>query len=97
MGGVEGYEPLLSTPKGMEAAGPAASEAHNLQPVKVASDVITNKAQGSKVLISQKVLIKYYLTESVYNVVLQKSTPAQIRQLIHYISNGKGTGEPGCE
>ena len=31
-----------------------------------------------------------YLTESVYQVVLQKSIPAQIRQLILYISNSKG-------
>ena len=31
-----------------------------------------------------------YLTESVYNVVLQKSIPAQIRQLFLYISNDRG-------
>jgi len=31
-----------------------------------------------------------YLSESVYKVVLQKSIPAQIRQLILYISNNKG-------
>ena len=31
-----------------------------------------------------------YLTESVYKVVLQKSIPPQIRQLIPYISNDKG-------
>jgi len=31
-----------------------------------------------------------YLTESVYKVVLQKSIPEQIRQLILYISNNKG-------
>ena len=31
-----------------------------------------------------------YLTESVYKDVLQNSIPAQIRQLILYISNDKG-------
>ena len=31
-----------------------------------------------------------YLTASVYNVVLQKSIPAQIRQLILDVSNDKG-------
>ena len=31
-----------------------------------------------------------YLTESVFKIVLQKSTPAQIRQLILYISNNNG-------
>ena len=31
-----------------------------------------------------------YLTESIYKVVLQKSIPAQIRQLILYISNNQG-------
>ena len=30
-----------------------------------------------------------YHTESVYKVVLQKSIPAQIRQLILYISNSR--------
>jgi hypothetical protein len=33
--------------------------------------------------------IQVYLTQSVYSVVLQKSTPAQIRQLILYISKSK--------
>ena len=31
-----------------------------------------------------------YLTASVYKVVLQKSIPTQVRQLILYISNNKG-------
>ena len=31
-----------------------------------------------------------YLTHTVYEVVLQKSTPVQIRQPIIYISNNKG-------
>ena len=31
-----------------------------------------------------------YLTESVYKVCLQKSIPAQIRQLFLYMSNKKG-------
>ena len=31
-----------------------------------------------------------YLTESVFEVVLQKSIPTQISQLILYISNSKG-------
>jgi len=31
-----------------------------------------------------------YLTESVYKVVLQKSTPAQTRQLIFHPNNEKG-------
>ena len=31
-----------------------------------------------------------YLTESVYKLVLRKSIPAQIRQLILHISNNKG-------
>jgi len=34
--------------------------------------------------------IKCYLTENVYEVVSQESFPAQIRQLILYISNHKG-------
>ena len=33
---------------------------------------------------------KVYLTENVYNVVLQKSIFVQIRQLIRYSSNDKG-------
>ena len=33
---------------------------------------------------------RLYLTESVYKVVFQKSIPAQIRQLIVYVSNNKG-------
>ena len=33
---------------------------------------------------------RFYLTKSVYKVVLQKLIPAQIRQLILYISNNKG-------
>ena len=36
---------------------------------------------------------RFFLTQSVYKVVLQKSIPAQIRQLIldyYYISNNKG-------
>ena len=32
-----------------------------------------------------------YLAESAYKVVLQKSVPAQIRQLLLYISNRKDT------
>jgi hypothetical protein len=32
----------------------------------------------------------YHLTDRVYKVVLQKSIPAQIRQLIKRISNDKG-------
>jgi len=32
----------------------------------------------------------FYLTESVYQVVLQNSIPTQIRQLIIYIRNSKG-------
>ena len=32
----------------------------------------------------------FYLTESVYKIVSQESIPAQIRQLIPYISNDKG-------
>ena len=31
-----------------------------------------------------------YRTESVYKVVLQKSIPTQIRQLILYVSNNEG-------
>ena len=31
-----------------------------------------------------------YLTESVYKVVFKKSIPAQIRELIIYVSNNKG-------
>ena len=31
-----------------------------------------------------------YLTESVYEVVLQKSVPAEIRPLILYVSNNEG-------
>ena len=31
-----------------------------------------------------------YLSQSVFNVVLQKSIPTQIRQLIPHISNGQG-------
>ena len=31
-----------------------------------------------------------YLTESVYKIVVQKSIPAQIRQLTLYMSNNKG-------
>jgi hypothetical protein len=33
-----------------------------------------------------------YLTESVYKVVLQQSIPAQIHQLVLYISNGRDWG-----
>jgi len=33
---------------------------------------------------------QFYLTESVYKVVLQNSVPAQICQRILYISNNKG-------
>jgi len=33
--------------------------------------------------------VQTYLTQSVFNVVLQKSTPPQIRQLILYVSNSK--------
>jgi len=36
------------------------------------------------------VSLHFYLTESVYKVVLQKSIPAQIRQLILHICNNKG-------
>ena len=32
----------------------------------------------------------FYLTESVHTVVLQKSTPAQIHQLILYVNTYKG-------
>ena len=35
-------------------------------------------------------VLHFYLTERVNKVVLQMSIPAQIRQLIFYISNNKG-------
>ena len=35
-------------------------------------------------------LVEAYLTESAYKVALQKPIPAQICQLILYISNNKG-------
>ena len=38
-----------------------------------------------------KVCLRFHRSESVYTVVLQKSTPAQLRQLILYISNNQGS------
>ena len=35
-------------------------------------------------------VLKYYLTESIYQVVLQKSIPLRIRQLVLYLSDNKG-------
>ena len=35
-------------------------------------------------------MVNIHLTESVYKVVLQKSIPTQIRQLILYISDDEG-------
>ena len=52
-------------------------EAGEQRPVKKASE-------------SQSYIVHHYLTECVDDVVLQKSTPAQIRQLFLYISNDKG-------
>jgi len=34
--------------------------------------------------------VRLYLTQSVFKVVLQKSIPPQIRQLILYVRNSKG-------
>jgi len=49
-------------------------------------------AFGKKILAGSGLHIstRSYLTVSVYKVVLQKSFPAKIRQLLLYISNNKG-------
>jgi len=44
---------------------------------------------GAVVRVYFLICFTFYLTESVYKVVLQKSSPAQVRQLILYISNDK--------
>jgi len=43
----------------------------------------------NKVMNQYWVRVSDYLTESVYNVEFQNSSPAQIRQLILHISNNK--------
>ena len=55
----------------------------------VRSTVKKKKGRG-KATTRDAVMRLFYLTESVYNVVLPKSFPAQIRQLILDISNNEG-------
>ena len=43
---------------------------------------------GSQVLTSP---LHSYLTETVYKIILQKSGPTQIRRLLLYISNSRGS------
>ena len=48
-------------------------------------------------LFEPYLLLRLYLIESLYNVVLHESIPAQIRQLILYISNNNGYVTDLCE
>ena len=44
---------------------------------------------------NEYVELHFYLTQSVFKVVFQKSTPLQIRQLQHQTVGGGGAGEIG--
>ena len=52
----------------------------------ILSDVAGEETPGDKAAVA-KMIMKVCLTDSAYQVVLQKSIPAQICQLILHISN----------
>ena len=61
----------------------------NQMHLNAGSSALDGKSLEQKGLVGRH-LPQAYLTDSVYKVVLQKSTPPQIRQLIRYISNDTG-------
>ena len=61
---------------------------HKFSPLNLARTQVSQSANPAP---SPNGLVQhFYLTESVFKIVLQKSIPAQIRQLVLHIGNNQG-------
>ena len=61
-----------------------------LRPLLIALDELGTQAHNLLLEIRRLLRLRFYLTQSVSKVVLQRYIPTQIRQPILYISNSKG-------